>query len=274
MASEWYYAKEGAQQGPVSDEQIEQLIAAGHIQPTDLVWKNGMADWQPLAQIPEFAGVAVAAPPAMPATPPVPSSGAAPVGSLSSSADDIWPILILVGGAILFLSFFMPWWGYTWEAPDKDDLKRLSRAIKTVNKSEDWYDDHGVTEGLEDEREDDNDADEISVWVWGWNSGIGITTFVFSFAVLPLAIVPMFVVPAQKWAWTGSFVCAIFGLVTFILFLVWFFSSPSENVSPILAQGVMLGAYMSFIAALLLLTGGIMDGINGVKTVVKARKAG
>lgn len=273
MASEWYYAKEGTQQGPVSDGQIKQLIAAGHIQPADLVWKNGMADWQPLSQISELATTAAPAPPPVPAAPQVPASGPAPIGSPASSADDIWPILILAGGAILFLSFFMPWWGYSWENPDKDSVKKLARAIKAVNKSDDWYDDHNVNEAIEDEREDDKDADEISVWLWGWNSGIGITVFVFSFAVLPLAIVPMFVAPVQKWAWTGSIVCAVFGLITFILFLVWFFGSPSENVSPILSQGVLLGAYMSFIAAVLLLTGGIMDGINGVKTIVKTRKA-
>lgn len=45
MADEWYYSKRGQRVGPVSEAQLNQLVASGQIQPPDLVWKQGMAQW-------------------------------------------------------------------------------------------------------------------------------------------------------------------------------------------------------------------------------------
>ena len=42
MARQWYYAKEGTQQGPVSTEQLSQFAATGELLPTDLVWAEGL----------------------------------------------------------------------------------------------------------------------------------------------------------------------------------------------------------------------------------------
>jgi GYF domain 2 len=47
VADEWYYTQQGQQQGPVGPAQLKQLAAAGQLQPTDLVWKEGMANWVP-----------------------------------------------------------------------------------------------------------------------------------------------------------------------------------------------------------------------------------
>jgi hypothetical protein len=43
--SEWHYSKNNQQQGPVSAEQLKQMAASGQLQPTDLVWKQGMSQW-------------------------------------------------------------------------------------------------------------------------------------------------------------------------------------------------------------------------------------
>lgn len=51
---EWYYGKNGQQQGPVDLEQIRSLLASGQLSPTDLVWKEGMANWTAIGQIPEL----------------------------------------------------------------------------------------------------------------------------------------------------------------------------------------------------------------------------
>jgi tetratricopeptide (TPR) repeat protein len=45
MAQEWYYSKDGERQGPVTPQQLKQLAASGDLQPTDLIWKEGMDDW-------------------------------------------------------------------------------------------------------------------------------------------------------------------------------------------------------------------------------------
>src|SRR6266850_2013741 len=54
---DWYYVDTGKQAGPVSEPEFDQLAAAGKIQPATLVWREGMANWLPLAQArPDLAG--------------------------------------------------------------------------------------------------------------------------------------------------------------------------------------------------------------------------
>jgi hypothetical protein len=45
----WFYALNGEQQGPVTPEQLDQLLAQGVINDATLVWREGLATWQPLA---------------------------------------------------------------------------------------------------------------------------------------------------------------------------------------------------------------------------------
>ena len=47
MASHWYYAKGSTKHGPLSGRDVKQLADSGELLPDDLVWKTGMADWQP-----------------------------------------------------------------------------------------------------------------------------------------------------------------------------------------------------------------------------------
>ena len=43
----WYYAEGGEQRGPISDAELSDLAKAGAIRDTTLVWREGMATWQP-----------------------------------------------------------------------------------------------------------------------------------------------------------------------------------------------------------------------------------
>ena len=45
MSQEWYYSVDGDRQGPVSAADLKKLAEAGSLKATDLVWKDGMADW-------------------------------------------------------------------------------------------------------------------------------------------------------------------------------------------------------------------------------------
>ena len=45
----WFYSEGGAQKGPVDDAAFRALVANGTIRPDTLVWREGMADWQPLS---------------------------------------------------------------------------------------------------------------------------------------------------------------------------------------------------------------------------------
>lgn len=63
MADEWYYAVDGQQRGPVSGGKLKQLAAAGEIAKSDLVWKEGMADWVKAEKVKGLFGAPVKAPP-------------------------------------------------------------------------------------------------------------------------------------------------------------------------------------------------------------------
>lgn len=45
MAATWYIGKNGKQSGPFTGTQVREMAAVGDLTPTDLVWKEGMADW-------------------------------------------------------------------------------------------------------------------------------------------------------------------------------------------------------------------------------------
>ena len=51
MANQWYYSKNGNQCGPVAAAELKALAVAGKLLPTDLVWKDGMASWQPAGKV-------------------------------------------------------------------------------------------------------------------------------------------------------------------------------------------------------------------------------
>jgi hypothetical protein len=62
----WYYVSAGKQTGPVDDAQLEGLARTGQIQMDTLVWREGMAEWQPYSTV---APPGMAAPAAAPAAP-------------------------------------------------------------------------------------------------------------------------------------------------------------------------------------------------------------
>jgi hypothetical protein len=72
----WYYALGNERQGPIDDAALDRLIATGVVTPDTLVWKAGMADWQPLGQVRPRATPlpAPVVPPPPAALPPTPSS--------------------------------------------------------------------------------------------------------------------------------------------------------------------------------------------------------
>ncbi len=57
--SEWFYALDGRQQGPVSTEQLKHLRAQNVILGSSLVWSNGMPQWAPFDSVlPRLTGTA------------------------------------------------------------------------------------------------------------------------------------------------------------------------------------------------------------------------
>jgi TM2 domain-containing membrane protein YozV len=63
-AAIWYYAVDGAQQGPMPRSQVVGLIRSGRLSRGDLVFRSGMADWTAAAEAPELAAAFAALGPA------------------------------------------------------------------------------------------------------------------------------------------------------------------------------------------------------------------
>lgn len=63
----WYYAHDGQQQGPVSEAELARLASTGVIGASNLVWRDGLPDWGPLAtHAPHLLTARGSAPPAVP----------------------------------------------------------------------------------------------------------------------------------------------------------------------------------------------------------------
>ena len=75
MANEWHYSKDGQQHGPVSASDLKNLAKSGDLMPTDLIWKEGMAEWKPASNVKGLFSAtpvsAVESPKASPASPQV-----------------------------------------------------------------------------------------------------------------------------------------------------------------------------------------------------------
>ena len=50
--AEWYYVDDGERQGPVSEEQLQELAGAGRLGPHTLVWTEGYERWVQASQVP------------------------------------------------------------------------------------------------------------------------------------------------------------------------------------------------------------------------------
>ena len=71
----WWYAENGQQFGPIDQNSLTLHFRAGKITPQTLVWREGMAQWQNLASVPELR--ILMAPP-VPSMPPIPQRAPPP----------------------------------------------------------------------------------------------------------------------------------------------------------------------------------------------------
>ena len=62
----WHMAENGAAVGPMTASQLVEAASSGRLRPDTLVWKAGMADWMPAAQVPEVAALFGTMPPPVP----------------------------------------------------------------------------------------------------------------------------------------------------------------------------------------------------------------
>lgn len=87
--------------GPVSADEIRRLVAEGDLQPEDLLWREGMADWRTAGSIKGLFPRAAGKQP--PELPPLPNDS--PVGRTKSSGNKMLRMIGMAGGGILLLMF-------------------------------------------------------------------------------------------------------------------------------------------------------------------------
>ncbi len=75
IAADWYYIGHYGQLGPLTLDQMEELVAGGVIDRDTYVWKQGLPDWMPAGRTPEISSMFMDAQPNV-APPPPPSPGA------------------------------------------------------------------------------------------------------------------------------------------------------------------------------------------------------
>lgn len=93
--AEWYLARDGQQFGPISDGEFKKLIELGHLQPSDLLWRDGFPDWRAASVLISNLGRPQAAsqPPSVPETDGLPidafsTRGLPPDEALDEPRDD------------------------------------------------------------------------------------------------------------------------------------------------------------------------------------------
>lgn len=61
----WYYGSQGQQNGPIPESELRRLLANGTITQQTLVWRNGLTEWQPVAEIAELQAPPLMAAPSL-----------------------------------------------------------------------------------------------------------------------------------------------------------------------------------------------------------------
>jgi hypothetical protein len=124
---EWFAStRDGEEQGPLPQSEIEKMLASGKLTPDDLVWNTQMPDWLPVRKVPELAGLVAAAGAPTSARPTHSRGGSSP--SLSA-ASFVAPFsffsrpnffrafgrIAAVLAVLVFLGSLALWyWGSTW----------------------------------------------------------------------------------------------------------------------------------------------------------------
>ena len=103
----WYYAEGDGQKGPVAWEQLWQMAQSGTIRPDQLVWTDGMANWQPAGQVPSL--MPSAAPPLQGQNQPTPGYSH-PVGYATPSHGPHDPTGAATAGLVLGLCSLVFCW--------------------------------------------------------------------------------------------------------------------------------------------------------------------
>ena len=88
--SDWFYAANNEQKGPINESELKADIAANKLPADTLVWKDGMGEWTPANQLPAFSFRPAPAPAAVqPGAPAAASTTPAPATKVVAAHPDV-----------------------------------------------------------------------------------------------------------------------------------------------------------------------------------------
>ncbi|NLW85684.1 MAG: hypothetical protein GXY38_02300 [Planctomycetes bacterium] len=185
----------------------------------------------------------------------------------------LWRILTAIGGLVMIISFFTPWWRMSIDvrSPGQQDVARRTleqelseyRLVR-MDHAEFHNRRFGGGQLNRFERPLDQQGGSHALRAWGWDFGRGIATLILGLVVLAVAMVVMFVPIMRYYAWTAMLPAALFGLIVVILSLTVWIGSPGEDVVGSYIrfwQGVHVGPFLALAGGLLALVGGVLDGL-------------
>jgi len=103
----WWYAKGDQRQGPFTAAELKALVASGQVAPTDMVWKEGLANWVPASSVNGlFTSSGSEAPPPLPSTGSSTHGGPAPKRKVHGALKAVlWVVGVFVALIILVAIF-------------------------------------------------------------------------------------------------------------------------------------------------------------------------
>src|SRR5271156_6166628 len=88
--SDWYYAANNEQKGPINESELKAIFAANKLPADTLVWKDGMDNWTPANQVAAFSFRAAPTPAAV--QPPAGTAPAAKAHPEVNNPDSTTPV--------------------------------------------------------------------------------------------------------------------------------------------------------------------------------------
>ena len=187
----------------------------------------------------------------------------------------LWRIFTAVGGLIMIISFFTPWWGMRidvrgTQVGDETALRREATQYGLLRQDHAEFHNRrfsGSQLNRFNRPLDQPIGGAQALRAWGWDFGRGIVTLVFGILVLAVALVVVFVPIMRYLAWTGMLPAALLGLIVIIISLTVWIGTPGENMLGSylrFRQGVHVGPFLAMLGGLLALVGGLIDGLINV----------
>ncbi|MFP4353813.1 MAG: hypothetical protein ACLFUJ_01725 [Phycisphaerae bacterium] len=201
-------------------------------------------------------------------------------------------IVAAAGGILLFLSFFLPWWGMGLEF-DKVDAGDVSNARSEYQKvfdgdasDDDKADANWVfsVAGLEEAQEmgkaqgkvNANESVDYSWSAFGWDLTRGIVTFIFALEILVLVGLTILIPSARRVGFALLLPAALLAFVVLILTLTVWFGTPGDNEGEKfidLYAGVSFGTFVAMFGAIGVMVGAGLEGVFSLLGFIKGSKS-